>query len=337
MTLRADATTSRLAYRSLWLMSLVLQLVVVAVALHRFGWLATPVALNLIALGMAGATVAALLALAALVDIWRTGRRGTPAACASLVLAGLFMVWPAYLASEAIAKPALSDISTDAEDPPAFAALANARGYGANALSYAAASFAPLQQAAYPDIGPVLTPRPVSETFAIVREVVKKAGLEIAVEEPPGRSRVEGHIEASETTLVMGFVDDIAIRVAGDDKFSRVDLRSQSRYGVHDLGRNAQRIRGLIKDLHMSLDASAPAAAEVAAVDPEAAGQDEGAAASKKKVKKRAKKNSEESAAQSSEPDLAQPSAQRAQGQKVKPRKRSARRGRDIQNGVLRR
>lgn len=336
MTLRANATISRLAFRSLWLMALVLQLVLVAIALHRFGWLATPVALNLIAIGMVGATVAAVLAFGALVDIWRTGRRGTPAACASLVLAGLFMLWPAYLAGEAISKPALSDISTDVEDPPAFAALANARGYGANALTYAAASHASLQQAAYPDIGPVLTPRPVSEAFAIVREVVKKAGLEIAVEEPPGRSRVEGHIEASETTLVMGFVDDISIRVAGDDKFSRIDLRSQSRYGVHDLGRNAQRVRGLIKDLNMSLDASAPAAAEVAAVDPEDAGQDEGAAA-RKKVKKRAKKSSGESAAQSSEPDLAQPSAQRAQGQKEKRRKRSARRARDIQNGVLRR
>ena len=170
-----------------------------------------------------------------------------------------------------------------------------------------------------------------------MREVVKKAGFEIAAEEPPGRSSEAGHIEASETTLVMGFVDDLSIRVAGDDKFSRIDLRSQSRYGVHDLGRNAQRIRGLIKDLHMSLDASAPAAAEVAAVDPEDAGADEGDSGSKKKVKKRARKSSGESAAQGSGQDLAQPSAQRAQGQKEKPRKRSARRGRDIQNGVLRR
>lgn len=336
MTLRADATTSRLAYRSLWLIALVLQLVIVAIGLHRFGFLATPVALNLIAIGMLGAAVSALLGLAALVDIWRTGRRGTPAACASLVLAGLFMLWPAYLAGEAISKPALSDISTDAEDPPAFAVLANARGYGANALTYAAAAYAPLQQAAYPDIGPVITPRPVSETFAIVREVVKKAGFDIAAEEPPGRSSAEGHIEASETTLVMGFVDDLSIRVAGDDKFSRIDLRSQSRYGVHDLGRNAQRIRGLIKDLHTSLDASAPAA-EVAAVDPDDAGDDQAGSTSKKKLKKRAKKSSAASVAQGSEPDPAQQDAQRAQGQKEKLRKRSVRRGRDIQNGVLRR
>jgi uncharacterized protein (DUF1499 family) len=336
MTLRADATTSRLAYRSLWLMALVLQLVLVAVALHRLGWLATPVALNLIAVGMVGTAIAAVLGLAALVGIWKTGRRGTAAACASLVLAGLFFVWPAYLISEAVSSPALNDISTDAQDPPAFAAAAGARGYGANPLAYAAATYAPLQQAAYPDIGPVITPRPASEAFAIVREVVKKAGLEIVAEQPPGRSREAGRIEASETTLVMGFVDDITIRIAGDDRFSRIDLRSQSRYGLHDLGRNAQRIRGLIKDLHMSLDASAPAT-EVAAVDPEDAGADDGSAASRKKVKKRAKKSSEASEAQDTQRDLAQPSAQRAQGQKEKPRKRAARRARDIQNGVLRR
>lgn len=336
MTLRAHATTSRLAYRSLWLMALVLQLVVIAVVLHRFGWLATPVALNLLAVGMVGAAVAVGLGLAALAGIWRTGRRGTAAACASLVLAGLFFLWPAYLVGEAVSSPALNDISTDAEDPPAFAALAGARGYGANPLAYAAATYAPLQQSAYPDIGPVITPRPVSEAFAIVREVVKKAGLEIVAEAPPGRTSEAGRIEASETTLVMGFVDDIAIRIAGDDRFSRIDLRSQSRYGLHDLGRNAQRIRSLIKDLHMSLDASAPAA-EVAAIDPEDTAASEGAAASQKKVKKRVKKSSEASEAQSTQPDLAQPSARRVQGQKEKLRKRAARRARDIQNGVLRR
>lgn len=324
MTLRAHSTTSRPAYRSLWLVALALQLIVLAVLLHRFAGLPTPVALNLIVVGLSGALIAVLMSLWSLADIWRTGRSGTTAASATLVLAGVLFLWPAYLAGEAVSSPMLSDVTTDAAEPPSFVGLASARGYGANSLTYAAGLYASVQQQAYPDIGPVITPRPVTEAFAIAREVVKKAGLDIAVEEAPGKSGSAGHIEASETTLVMGFVDDIAIRVAGDERFSRIDLRSQSRYGLHDLGRNAQRVRMLIKDLHSSLDASAPAPTEdVAALDPDDAD------GNGKKLKKKAKRNSEELAAPSKSQAHARSSARRAQVQKEQRRKRAARRRRD--------
>jgi uncharacterized protein (DUF1499 family) len=327
MTLRAVRSASRLASRSLWLMAVVLQLVLLAVLLHRFAGLATPVALNLMAVGLAGAALAALMSLIALIDIWRTGRNGTAAACAALVLAGVFFVWPAYLVGEAVSTPILSDVTTDAVEPPSFVGLASARGFGANSITYAAALHAHVQADAYPDIGPVIAPRPVAEAYAIVREVVKKHGLDIAVEEAPGKRGAAGRIEASETTLVMGFVDDISIRIVGDDRFTRIDLRSQSRYGVHDLGRNAQRIRALIKELHVSLDASAPAGTEVAAIDPE--GEAASVGTKKKKLKKQAKKSSGELAAPRKSQVRARSSAQREQALKGKPRKRAARRRRD--------
>lgn len=334
MTLRADSSNSRLAYRSLWLMAVVLQLVALAVLLHRFAGLSTPVALNLIAVALGGAAVAALMSLISLFDIWRNGRRGASAAAVTLVLAGLFSLWPAYLLGEAMSSPMLSDVSTDAAEPPAFEGLARARGYGANSLTYAAAQLAPTQQEAYPDIAPVITPRPLPEAFAIAREVVKKSGLEIAAEEAPSRSGSAGRIEATETTLIMGFVDDIAVRVTGDERISRIDIRSQSRYGLHDLGRNALRVRQLIKDLHMSLDASAPAPKEEveAALDPEdAASETQGASGKtkRKKVKKPAKTSSEALAAPRKPQVRARSDARRVQAQKGKPRKRAVRRRRD--------
>ena len=42
-------------------------------------------------------------------------------------------------------------------------------------------------------------------------------------------------------TFILGFVDDISIRVSGNRTQSRIDIRSASRYGTHDLGRNAFR------------------------------------------------------------------------------------------------
>lgn len=310
-------------------MAVVLQLALLALLLHRFAGLATPVALNLLAVALIGAALAALMSALSLFDIWRTGRRGAVAASATLVLAGIVSLWPAYLVGEAISSPKLTDVSTDSAEPPAFEGLAQARGYGANPLTYAAAELASVQQEAYPDIAPVIAPRPLAEAFAITREVVKKAGLEIAAEEAPGRAGSAGRIEATETTLVMGFVDDVSVRVTGDERISRIDIRSQSRYGLHDLGRNALRVRALIKDLHASLDASAPApkGEEVAALDPEEA--TETAGTSKKKVKKQAKTSSEELAAPRKPQARARSDARRALAQKGKLRKRAARRRRD--------
>lgn len=53
-----------------------------------------------------------------------------------------------------------------------------------------------------------------------------------------------GLIEASETTLLWGFTDDVVIRLrnnSSDDQVN-IDLRSVSRVGMSDLGANAKRI-----------------------------------------------------------------------------------------------
>jgi uncharacterized protein (DUF1499 family) len=52
-----------------------------------------------------------------------------------------------------------------------------------------------------------------------------------------------GRIEAYDKTLWFGFIDDIVIRLAPDGSGTRVDMRSASRVGVSDLGKNAARIR----------------------------------------------------------------------------------------------
>jgi hypothetical protein len=47
----------------------------------------------------------------------------------------------------------------------------------------------------------------------------------------------------------MGFRDDIAIRIRQTGQGSRVDVRSASRYGRHDFGTNAARVRALLADV----------------------------------------------------------------------------------------
>jgi uncharacterized protein (DUF1499 family) len=51
-----------------------------------------------------------------------------------------------------------------------------------------------------------------------------------------------GRIEAYDRTRWYGFVDDIVIRLMAEGAGTRVDMRSASRVGISDLGKNAERI-----------------------------------------------------------------------------------------------
>jgi uncharacterized protein (DUF1499 family) len=55
----------------------------------------------------------------------------------------------------------------------------------------------------------------------------------------------EGRIEATDTTMG-GTTDDIVIRIIWEEQGSRLDIRSKSRVGESDLGRNAARIRSFL-------------------------------------------------------------------------------------------
>ena len=59
----------------------------------------------------------------------------------------------------------------------------------------------------------------------------------------------EGRIEATDTSLLFGFKDDIVIRVVALGAGSRVDLRSASRVGRGDFGVNARRVRKFLRAL----------------------------------------------------------------------------------------
>ena len=58
-----------------------------------------------------------------------------------------------------------------------------------------------------------------------------------------------GMIEATETTLLWGFKDDIAIRISEQGDLVAIDLHSVSRVGMSDVGANAKRIEGFLKTL----------------------------------------------------------------------------------------
>jgi len=79
--------------------------------------------------------------------------------------------------------------------------------------------------------------------------VITKRKWRVVDARPPQAGRRDGLIEAVARTPIMGFRDDVVVRVRPAREGARVDIRSASRYGRSDLGANASRIRALIEDI----------------------------------------------------------------------------------------
>lgn len=236
-------------------------LLVVTVFLHRLFGLQTPVALN-IAAGtfLASAMVLVMAAIAGL-DIWITGRQGAPRVIFGSVVALALLCIPAGLFLLSRDYPMLNDVTTDLDSPPEFDAVVAERKPGANPAQYPKTRFAALQQANYPDLRTLNVPRPAEETYELVLQALGKLRFKIVTEAPPQEEAGDpGFIEATDKTLVFGFVDDIAIRIMADEdgKSSWVDVRSASRYGRSDFGHNAERVRAILREISGRLEASIP-------------------------------------------------------------------------------
>jgi hypothetical protein len=263
------------------------QLLILTVLLHRFTSLTTPAALNLIAVSLAGLVLAIAIAVFSLVRIWFGGQTGASQAFAAIFIAALGLAVPLFYLSQAALLPRLNDVGTTPEEPLAFKALLDSRPADAIPIKDPEAATIEAQAEAYPDIGPMVLERAAPEVFSLVHEAVERLGWTIASSETPGETGI-GRIEATDRTLIMGFTDDVIVQVKGDDAHSVIDVRSVSRYGLHDLGANAARIRALFAEVTTALEKGEQTVLEQAAPKEDAAAEKK--EVSKKRVKKRVKK-----------------------------------------------
>jgi uncharacterized protein (DUF1499 family) len=195
-----------------------------------------------------------LVALVALVQIWRRGLAGAGRAAFGILLPMLLLAWPLTYVPAFLKLPKINDVTTDVAAPPRFAALAKLRTGEANPAAYPGSRFATEQRR------PIRTCAPSWSTagwraFELVEEVVRKLKWKVAAAEPPaGKSAKGGLLEATDQTMVVGFTDDIIVRVEGNATRSRIDVRSASRYGQADLGQNATRVRRFLAEMQSRVD-----------------------------------------------------------------------------------
>jgi uncharacterized protein (DUF1499 family) len=229
--------------------------VVVSILIVRFGFLEMKPAIATFFGALGCAALSILVSLAAFAAIWQNGSRGMSRILLALLIDAVVLAYPAYLALQYRKLPPIHDITTDPIDPPRFEALARLRtGDGANTAVYAGLYSAEQQRQAYPDIEPVELEIPVDRAYAITLALVHKRKWLVIDERPPQPPRRVGRIEAVARTPIMGFREDVSIRVSPDGEDSRVDIRSSSRYFESDLGSNATRIAKLIDDINTAAD-----------------------------------------------------------------------------------
>jgi uncharacterized protein (DUF1499 family) len=240
---------SRLANWSRWFALFALAVALLAVILVRGNLVEAVPGFVVLASALAVATIAFAMALGAFVVIWRNGNPGFGRALAAFVLGGMIVAYPAYLGARNFRAPAISDITTDTADPPRFEAIARVRPRDANPIAYAGAEAAERQRAAYPDIGPLQTAAAPDEAYAAALEVLNGRKWRVVDARTPQAGRRDGRIEAVARTPIMGFRDDVVVRVRRSGSGARIDIRSASRYGRQDFGSNARRIRGLLEEI----------------------------------------------------------------------------------------
>ncbi len=170
----------------------------------------------------------------------------------NLVLVAIFLgLLPLVIVGPQIGKaqsvPAIHDITTDPENPPAFVALIPSRAVSPNGAEYGGSEAWPADKLAkatresYPNVVPLMTDLSVAEAVARAESTLAGMGLEIiAVDESAGL------VEATATTFWFGFKDDVVVRVTPEGEGSRVDVRSMSRVGQSDIGANAARIEAFL-------------------------------------------------------------------------------------------
>lgn len=173
---------------------------------------------------------------------WLMQRESNPKGSMSARLAMILSLVPLIgIGSQLVlarSVPAIHNISTDTVNPPKFSRVTELRAGSDNPLVYDASLLADVQAKAYPNVKTLLTDLKMRQAHKIAVGVASSFGWYIVAE-----SVVTGMIEATETTKLWGFKDDVVIRITErPNGGSAIDMRSVSRVGQSDLGANAKRI-----------------------------------------------------------------------------------------------
>jgi uncharacterized protein (DUF1499 family) len=218
---------------------------------YRMSWWSFGTGIVMIRWAASIALGAAVFGLIAALLAGYVGARSNVRTGLVALIAGLAVATPPVIMWSRVQQlPRIHDVTTDTDNPPAFVAVLPLRQDARNPVQYQAAT-AVEQRRGYPDLAAVVLPLPPAQAFARAESAARTMGWDIVAASPQ-----DLRIEATDTSLMFGFKDDVVIRVAAladvGTPGSRIDVRSLSRVGGSDFGVNAKRIRAYLAKLASS-------------------------------------------------------------------------------------
>jgi hypothetical protein len=238
---------SRTARAARFLGALSLPVLVLSGLGHRFGVVPPEAMLALLIAGFSVAVAALVLAAAASILVWNSGDEGAGDAFAGLIYAAPALVVLGLVLYALFTYPRINDVTTDAEDPPQFWSIEAA---APDEIPFAQAE---LQHDAYPEVAARLYPLAIERVYDGALATARRRGWQVTLEIPPAEPDSIAKIEAIARTLLFAFRDAVAVRIASTGDGTRVDVRSTSLIGEHDLGQNARRVEAFLDQLDAEL------------------------------------------------------------------------------------
>ena len=170
-----------------------------------------------------------------------------------VLLAGLLVsIFPIIVivpqALDGISAPQINDISTDTISPPPFNKLlirrrtANSK-FSLNDHALSKEERIKIQNHFYPELKALSSPLDFESALLRSAVLLRQQGMDIITIDED-----KGFIEAVDTSFWFGFKDDVVVRLKSHSNRTEIDIRSASRIGLRDFGKNAARVRRFLDD-----------------------------------------------------------------------------------------
>ncbi|MCH2191756.1 MAG: DUF1499 domain-containing protein [Gammaproteobacteria bacterium] len=223
----------------------------ISVLCYRLGLLPFHSGLQIIQIGALAGVAAFVVGILFFLIRRKADTVGAKAALVGAII-GILPVIPLGLqAKKARSLPFIHNVSTDTVNAPEFDKIASIRTESDNPHTYnpnqqigETGTLAQLQLEAYPNVKTYASKLSPEEALAKAEEIANELGWEIV-----NINAEKGILEATETTLLWGFKDDIIVRVEPENGQTLIDLHSVSRFGGSDLGVNAARIERFLDQM----------------------------------------------------------------------------------------
>lgn len=225
--------------------AIALPVAVLAVLAHRIGGLTTDHMLLAIVVATLIGLASLAMSLTAFAELWTRGGRGLADALTGC-LYGLAALLPAgALAASQVIQGSALDITTDANDPPEIHQVSGST----PTLPFLPelASFGRTKD--HSDIVSRRYRIPPAVLHVAALTAARRKGWRVLEETPPDLLDAPTGFQAEAKTLVLGLMDDVAVRIRPDPVGSLFDIRSASRYPLQDLGGNAKRVRDYYEEM----------------------------------------------------------------------------------------